>query len=243
MINYPIIITLISGLSTMIGYFTIYIKIDHNKLIKYSEALASGVMICVTTVELIPQGIKLLKNNNSNYILGIISITIGMILPIIINKTIKEEEETYKLGILSSIAIIMHNIPEGIITYLTSIKNIKLGVNIAISIIMHNIPEGIVISLPIYIGTKNKKKALIIVLISALSEPLGALLTHIFIKNIITDKILGITLLIVGGIMSYLSMIKILPKSLEYKEKKKTIFFFILGIIIMYISVKIVEKI
>ena len=237
---YPFIISFLSGLSTLIGYFSIYIKKDKNKIIKNSLALASGVMLCVSIIELIPEGIKLLNKSNDTYIIGIISITIGMLLPIIINKVIKEEG-LYKLGIISSIAIIMHNIPEGIITYLTSVINIKLGINIALAIAMHNIPEGITIAVPIYYGTKNKKKAFKIVLISALSEPIGALLAHILLRKIITDKTIGIILLLVAGIMSYLSIVELLPKALKYKEKKKTIIFFIIGIIIMYLSVKITK--
>lgn len=237
---YPFIISFLSGLSTLIGYFSIYIKKDKNKIIKNSLALASGVMLCVSIIELIPEGIKLLNKSNDTYIIGIIYITIGMLLPIIINKVIKEEG-LYKLGIISSIAIIMHNIPEGIITYLTSVKNINLGINIALAIAMHNIPEGITIAVPIYYGTKNKKKAFKIVLISALSEPIGALLAHILLRKIITDKTIGIILLLVAGIMSYLSIVELLPKALKYKEKKKTIIFFIIGIIIMYLSVKITK--
>ena len=237
---YPFIISFLSGLSTLIGYFSIYIKKDKNIIIKNSLALASGVMLCVSIIELIPEGIKLLNKSNDTYIIGIIYITIGMLLPIIINKVIKEEG-LYKLGIISSIAIIMHNIPEGIITYLTSVKNINLGINIALAIAMHNIPEGITIAVPIYYGTKNKKKAFKIVLISALSEPIGALLAHILLRKIITDKTIGIILLLVAGIMSYLSIVELLPKALKYKEKKKTIIFFIIGIIIMYLSVKITK--
>lgn len=234
---YPFIISFLSGLSTLIGYLSIYIKKDKNKIIKNSLAFAAGVMLCVSIIELIPEGIKLLNKSNNPYIIGIFSIIIGMILPITTNKIIKEEG-LYKLGILSSIAIIMHNIPEGIITYLSSVQNTKLGINIALAIAMHNIPEGITIAVPIYYGTKDKKKAFKIVLISALSEPFGALIAFIFLKKIITDKIIGIIILIVAGIMSYLSIIELLPKALKYKEKKKTIIFFIIGIIIMYISVK-----
>lgn len=234
---YPFLISSISGLSTLIGYFFIYIKKDKEKIIKNSLALSSGIMLCVSIIELIPEGVNILKNK---FKIELLSIILGMLLPILINKIIKEEK-LYKLGIISSIAIIMHNIPEGIITYLTSIKNIKLGINIALAIAMHNIPEGITIAIPIYFSTNNKYKAFKLVLISALSEPLGALIAHIFLKNTITDNIIGIILLIVSGIMTYLSIIELLPKALKYKEKKNTTFFFIIGIIIMYISVKITK--
>ena len=115
---YPFLISSISGLSTLIGFFFIYIKKDKEKIIKNSLALSSGIMLCVSIIELMPEGINLLK---STYIKALLPLIIGMSLPILINKTIKEEE-LYKIGIISSIAIMMHNIPEGIITYLTSVK-------------------------------------------------------------------------------------------------------------------------
>ena len=232
---YPFIITTLSGLFTLLGYFSIYIKKDKNKLIKNSLAFAAGVMLCVSIIELIPEGIKLLKKSNGSNIIGMISILTGMILPTFTNIIVKEEG-LIKLGILSSVAIIMHNIPEGIITYITSVKNINLGINIALAIAMHNIPEGITVAVPIYFGTKDKAKAFKVVLISALSEPIGALLAHVLLRQFITDKIIGIILLTVAGIMTYLSVIELLPKALKYKEIKKTIVFFIMGIIIMYLS-------
>lgn len=239
---YPFLISLISGLSTLIGYLFIYIKKDQNKIIKSSLALASGVMICISITELIPESINILSKYHKNlYIIEILSIIVGMILPIILNKIVKEKKGLYRIGLLSAIAIIMHNIPEGIITYLSSINNKKIATNIAFAIAMHNIPEGITIAVPTYFGTKNKYKTFKIVLISALSEPLGAILAHIFLKNLITDKIMGIIFLLVAGIMSYMSVIELLPKALKYKEKKKTIVFFIIGIIVMYISVKITK--
>lgn len=237
---YPFLISLISGLSTLIGYLFIYIKKDKDKIIKSSLALASGAMLCISITELIPESINILnKFYKKPYNIEIFSIIVGMTLPILLNIRIKEKRGLYRLGILSAIAIIMHNIPEGIITYLSSINNKKIAANIAFAIAMHNIPEGITIAVPTYFGTKNKYKTFKIILISALSEPLGAILAHIFLKNIITDKIIGITLLLVAGIMSYMSIIELLPKALKYKEKKKTIVFFIIGIIVMYISVKI----
>ena len=66
------------------------------------------------------------------------------------------------------IAIILHNIPEGIATYLSGEFNYKLGLSLTIAIALHNIPEGISIALPIYYGTKSRGKALIYTLASAL---------------------------------------------------------------------------
>ena len=129
----------------------------------------------------------------------------------------------------------MHNIPEGIITYLTTNIELKTGIFLAVSIAFHNIPEGICIAIPIYYATKKKSKAFFMVLLSALSEPIGALMAALFFKDSLSDMMIAIFLALVAGIMISLSTIQILPESYKY-SKKHTIQFFILSILLMIIS-------
>ncbi len=241
----PFILSTLAGLSTLLGIIFIYIKASSEKIIKYSLAFSAGVMICMSMIDLIPESINLLNESmikNISYLYLLLAILLGMLLPFIIDKILnKNENELYRVGVLSLLAIIAHNIPEGIATYLSAQINIKLGFKMAIAIALHNIPEGISIIIPLYYGSKNKRKAIIMTIMSALSEPLGALLAFLFLKPIITNKIMGIILGMIAGIMSYISVIELLPESLEYKEKKKTIAFFMIGIIFMYISINLMK--
>ena len=135
----------------------------------------------------------------------------------------------------SMIAIILHNIPEGIVTFIVSNKSIMLGVAICIAIALHNIPEGISIAVPIYYSTKNRKKAILYTLIASLSEPFGAILTGLFLINYINDMILGLLFAFIGGIMIRISLGKLLPTGNNY-NKKISFVFFIIGFIVMLIS-------
>ena len=95
---------------------------------------------------------------------------IGVIVSLLINKYLPSDFEKakdsklYKIGIFSMLAIILHNIPEGIATFLTTNANAKLGITLAIAIALHNIPEGISISVPLYFGTGSKQKQYYILL-------------------------------------------------------------------------------
>ena len=134
------------------------------------------------------------------------------------------------------IAIILHNIPEGIATFLSSATNIKLGITLTIAIALHNIPEGISISVPIFKASKSHKKALFYTFISGMSEPLGAILAFIFLAPIINDTIMGVLLSLIAGIMMHIGAIKLLPTALNFNNKKMITFFFIIGISFMYFS-------
>lgn len=231
----PFLLCLIAGISTLIGSLFVFIKGNKNTIIKSSLAFASGVMFSVSIFELIPESIQLINN----YLVNVLFIIIGMIIPLLIDKLIPkkiEKNKLYKLGIFTMIAIIIHNIPEGIATYISSETNIKLGITLTIAIAMHNIPEGISIALPIYYATKNKKTAFTYTFISGISELLGAVLAFIFLKPLITPNFMGKIFAIIAGIMSYISLIELLPSALKYKEKKKTLICFLIGFIFMYIN-------
>ena len=130
------------------------------------------------------------------------------------------------------IAIILHNIPEGILTFIATNLNVKFGLSLTLAIAMHNIPEGIAISVPIYYSTGNKFKTFLYVLVSSLSEPFGALLSFLFFKQLNNQLFLGIVFSLVCGIMIYISLFELLKESKKY-------LFFTLGIIFMFCILKI----
>ena len=127
------------------------------------------------------------------------------------------------------IAIIIHNIPEGIATFLTTTSNLNLGLKLTIAIAFHNIPEGISISLPIYYSLNNKKKAFLYTFISSISEPFGAFLCFIFIGPYVNILFLGFLFSLISGIMLYISIYELLKESLSYNKKYLTIIFYLIG--------------
>ena len=134
------------------------------------------------------------------------------------------------------LGIIIHNIPEGIATFVTISSNMSLGISLSIAITLHNIPEGISVSLPIYYANNSKKKAFIYTFISGISEPIGAFLAYLFLAPIITKTFLGILFSFIAGIMLHISFKELLPTSMQYKRYKISILFYILGSLFVIIN-------
>ena len=235
------IISSLAGLSTVLGYLPIYIKQKYqNIIIPFSLALAAGIMLSISITSLIPESYNYQNNPLILKLLYIlISINIGIIIINILDKTITKNNSLYKLGIISTLALILHNIPEGITTYLSTISNETLGIKLSLAIALHNIPEGISIAVPIYYSTNSKKKAFIITLIAGFSELLGSIIAYLFLQRFINHFLLSQILGITTGIMIFLSIKELIPKSLDYKNKHLTIIGLIIGIIIMLICNKI----
>ena len=236
---YGIIVSSIAGISTLVGYLFIYIKADKNKVISKSLSFASGVMLTLSLVDLIPTSINYLKMDNRSLLYAVLFFFVGIILCLILNTKIKDNDVLYKTGILSMIGIMIHNIPEGIVTYILSTVDMKLGLIFAIAIILHNIPEGISISVPIYYSKKSKKKAFLYTMISGLSEPLGALLSMIFLYKYISNFLIAILFSLIAGLMSYISIFELMKTSYKYDKNKIYILYGSLFILIVEILLKI----
>lgn len=234
------ILTSLAGLSTLIGYFIIFIKGDKNKIIAFALSFASGIMLTISIIDLIPSSNSYLKNYHIifRFLLMIFFFILGVFISSYISKKVEinNQDSLKKVGIISMLAIIIHNIPEGIITFMVSGIDFKLGIKLAIAISLHNIPEGISIAIPYFYATRKKLKTFILVLISGLSELLGAIICYIFLRNLINDFIIGCIFSLIAGIMINISLSELLPESFKYKNTKICYLGFIIGSIVMILS-------
>ena len=237
------LITTIAGLSTIIGIIPCFFKkSNQDSIISKSLAFSSGVMITISLISLIPEASNTLGMTLKPipaFIVCAIFIVIGILTSTLIDNKIErklKKDNLYKLGIITTIILMLHNIPEGITTFISSTSNEQLGLKLAFAIALHNIPEGISIATPIYYSTKSKLKAFTYTLIAGFSELLGALLAYIFLKNLITPFILSITLAMTAGIMLDISIYEFLPTAYKTKKNKAITYYFVLGIIIMFLT-------
>ena len=239
----PLLISTIAGLSTTIGALVIFFKIKNeniNKFITFCLSFSIAIMIGVSISELIPESMFHLLNFNNGLIIAIISFIIGVILiklfAILIERQKNTTNNLYKLGILNMLALILHNFPEGIATFLSACQNMELGLKLGIAIMLHNIPEGLSIAVPIYYATNSKLEAIKKAFLSGLAEPLGAILAYLLFKNYISSTFISIILLLVAGIMITLSIEEIYPEIKKYKEYKLFYLGFISGVVLLIIN-------
>lgn len=149
---------------------------------------------------------------------------------------IEDKGNLYRMGIMSALAIAIHNFPEGLATFTATIKDPSLGVPIAIAIAIHNVPEGIAVSIPLFYATGSKKKAFIYSFLSGIAEPVGAIVGYLLLSKLFNDMTFGILFGMVAGIMVYISLDELLPASEEYGEHHVSIYGLISGMVVMAVS-------
>jgi len=116
MISY--IITFLAGCSTLIGYLFIYLKNNSNRVLISSLAFASGVMFLISITDLIPSSFSSISS-----VYYVIPVVIGVVLSMMIDKYLPEssynDSGLFRVGLISMLAIMMHNIPEGCSCYVS----------------------------------------------------------------------------------------------------------------------------
>lgn len=238
----PFLLTTIAGLSTMIGTFLIFLSKKKSELIILeSLSFAAAVMMTVSFTDLIPESFSMLLMTFKTFptiLILLIFLNVGIILSFTIDKYLPDTSSNglYRVGLISMLAIILHNIPEGIATFMAGNTDLALGITLTIAITLHNIPEGISISVPIYYATGSKFKALLYTFISGLSELLGAIITYLFLKPFISDTVMGCLFATIAGIMLHIAVYELLPTSLKYKKGRFTLLFFVIGMTFMIMS-------
>jgi ZIP family zinc transporter len=145
-----------------------------------------------------------------------------------------------RIGLLSALAIGIHNFPEGMATFAASLADLSLGASVAIAVAIHNIPEGIAVAVPIYFATHSRGKAFTQSFISGLAEPAGALLVFLVLMPFMNEMVIGGMLAAVGGVMVFISFDELLPTAKEYGRGHTTIIGIILGMAVMAVSLLLI---
>lgn len=255
----PFLLTLFAGLATGIGsLIALLAKTTNKRFLSFSLGLSAGVMIYVSFVELLADAQATLIEEmgmKTGLTVALLCFFGGMLLIGIIDKLVPSFENPHearsvedmnappprnsklmKMGVLTALAIAIHNFPEGIATFTAAVQNPTLGIAIAVAIAIHNIPEGIAVAVPIYYATGSRKKAFWLSLSSGLAEPVGALLAYLVLMPFMSPTMMGCIFAAVAGIMVFISMDELLPAAREYGEHHISIYGLVAGMAIMAVS-------
>lgn len=253
-------LTLFAGLSTGIGSALAFLtKRTNTRFLSISLGFSAGVMIYVSMIEIFAKARTALQEvyePQMAYGYTVLFFFLGMGLIALIDKLIPSAENPHeirkvesmqdsqtsdnpklmRMGLVTALAIAIHNFPEGLATFTAALSDPGLGIAIAVAIAIHNIPEGIAVSVPIFYATGNRKKAFWHSFASGLAEPIGAAVGFLILMPFMGPMVFGFLFAAVAGIMVFISLDELLPSAREYGEHHLSIYGLIAGMAIMAIS-------
>jgi ZIP family zinc transporter len=256
-------LTLFAGLSTGIGSALAFFAHKTNtRFLSAALGFSAGVMIYVSFLEIVPKALESLTaalGESKGYWVTTFAFFGGIAVISLIDKLVpgfenpheareieemqhheakehKKKKELMRMGLLSALAIAIHNFPEGIATFISALEDPALGISIAVAIAIHNIPEGIAVSVPVYYATGSRRKAFCLSSLSGLAEPLGAILAFFILLPFLNDLVFGILFASVAGIMVFISLDELLPTAEKYGEHHIAIYGVTAGMAVMALS-------
>jgi ZIP family zinc transporter len=244
-------------MATGIGSLLSLVKTKSNpKFLAGSLGFSAGVMLYISFVELLPLGKEYVRKATTIsqgdslaiicFFAGIFCVAaIDFLVPsyenphetrLIKKHSFPSAEKLKKTGLITALAIGIHNFPEGLATFMSGLSSLELALPVAVAIALHNIPEGIAISTPLFAATQSRKKAFWLSFASGLAEPIGALVGFFFLRSLLGPLMLGVSFSFVAGIMVFISLDELLPTAEEFGEHHVAIYSLIAGMGVMATS-------
>jgi zinc transporter ZupT len=122
-------------------------------------------------------------------------------------------------ALLTTIAITLHNFPEGLATFIATLAEPSLGIALAVAIAVHNVPEGMAVAMPVYYASGSKWKGFMWATLSGLSEPIGGIVGWLMLRNSLTNTGFGVVFAIVGGMMVFIVIHEMVPLAVKYDQE------------------------
>lgn len=240
--------TLLLGVFILIGALLAFSVKKKEKVVDFSIGLALGVMVMLSILDLLPEIIEHLGLKHIYiFLIGIIA---GYYLLRLLDKFIPDHDHEDKanlnkgelrenlihIGIVTSLALVLHNIVEGMAVYGTILSDTKLGVAVTIGIGFHNIPLGMVIAATFHQSNENLWKTITIISMVSLSTFLGGLIMFFLNISTINPVILGTLLSITLGMLVYITIGELIPRIRESKNRKVCYIGMLVGLMFLLVS-------
>ncbi|MFA6003115.1 MAG: zinc transporter ZupT [Elusimicrobiota bacterium] len=258
-------LTILAGLSTGIGSLIAFFAHRTNtRLLAISLGFSAGVMVYISLVDMLPEASADLMTHygRSGEWIAVAAFLAGIGLAALVDLLVPEFENPHesrlvedmdsapdpaksrklmRTGMFTAIVLAIHNFPEGMATFIATLRDPATGIAIALAVAIHNIPEGISVSVPIFYATGSRRKALWYSFLSGLCEPLGALLGYFFLLRFLSPGVFGVVFAMVAGTMVFIAFDELLPAAHDHGEHHHAIGGLVAGMAVMAASLALIH--
>lgn len=208
----------IAGVGTGMGTILSYgIKNVRGVLLPYILSMATGIIFCMTLLEILPESIEI-----GGAVFTFLGIGLGLwavhqfdqFSHRLVVITASERMDLFlRSGVILSLAVAIHNFPTGIALGSSLINSPALGKELAITMMLHNIPEGVAIGLPLVLGGVSLIYIFLTVFLIGVPTGIGTYIGAEF--GIIWPPFLALLLGLAIGTIIYVSLFEILKTAIE----------------------------
>lgn len=204
----------LAAVVTSVGIYTIrsFAGWGHRNT-TYFMCFAAGVLISASFLHIIPKSFSMNQHASAYLLAGYFGLHLfdRFLTAFVCQK--RPEKEQYGIGIIPMIGIGFHSFIDGFVYSISFTVSIFTGFLATAGMVLHEFPEGIITYLLLVKSGFSERKAMVLAfLAAALTTPLGMLLSYPLIRRI-DMQMLGALLALSAGSLVYVGATHLLPKA------------------------------
>jgi ZIP family zinc transporter/zinc and cadmium transporter len=231
-----LVASFLAALVTSIGIYVVrhFEQWGRNNTV-YFICFAAGVLISVSFLHIIPKAFSMNVNAPLYLFGGYLSLHLfnRFINAFVCDKS---SDEQYGIGLIPMLGIGFHSFIDGFVYSITFTVSIFTGILAATGMVLHEFPEGIITYLLLIRGGFRERTSLLLVfLAAALTTPVGMLVSYPYISQI-DQSLLGALLAFSAGALVYVGATHLLPQA-EREHKRYSLFALGIGILVAIVII------
>jgi len=210
----------IAALVTSAGIYTIRNFVGWGQRnITYFICFAAGMLISASFLHIVPKALSMNANAPIYLLVGFFTLHLFNHFITVFVCQRDPVKEQFGIGLVPMIGIGFHSLVDGIIYSIAFTVSIFTGFMATAGMVLHEFPEGIITYLLLVKGGLKERTAMILAFFAAaLTTPLGMLISFPLISEI-NQPVLGALLSLSAGALLYVGATHLLPKAeQEHKE-------------------------
>ncbi len=241
-----LLITFLAGVSILLGPLLVCLTKKGRTVEHLSMSMAMAALLSLLLFDLGPEVREAIEH--SGWALPVSMVFVGVVLLSVLDRFIPEHEDNEQnhdegnaahIGIISSLALLIHNVVEGMSMYLMSAEDLKNGAIFAFGVALHNIPMGMFVFTAIK-RQSRRSKAVVLGMVT-LSTLLGGVLmawARTCIPHVLGEALLAMA----TGMIVYIVAFELVPHVLRTKERLLNIVGALIGFGLVYVSTLIAAE-
>ncbi len=181
--------------------------------------MAAVAMLAASVIEIIPSALSIDRGWQDSLLWFMIGALGFGVTKFITSKLMTGRESLMSSLALVTVALTLHNVPEGTASIAAASADVSTGVATALAIGLQNVPEGLSIAALAIAAGLSKSRAFLLVLISVIGEVIGAGAIWLN-QSYLNAEINSHLLLMVAGLMVAISLIELLPDGLKLTRQR-----------------------
>lgn len=245
--GYALLVSLLAGLFTAVGGAFALLVPPGPGAVSAGMGFAGGVMVTVSLADMLPEAFAVYGRTAGPFAAAGKTLSLfclGALAAVLLEGCLPDEKQLLartrpaaaatgdkgelalraaaaRSALVTVVVVVLHNLPEGILTLFTSYADRRLGLTMALAIGMHNFPEGIVIAAPVLYATGRRGRAFWAAVASGLAEPFGALLAFFCFQRVFNALFLNGLLCVVAGMMCAVSWFELLDLGFRLQPRRQ----------------------